>query len=216
MFSDLLKPEIIKSVTGPQSMFVLMVLLLVGVCVLFFIKESANTKISIFLILLVCAVPFALKMMSGEMELPMTNPQPQPSPVVPFPGLKKPKPDTQDGEHSRKHAAKPAEEKTSSGFIRVEADGTTFVITSAKGDENHVPLGKDRVQKVYTAPDGKAGVVVFKIREANQYMAIPVDLVSGQDGDPLEIASMPSSVVFKSTDALLSYPKGGMQKIVLR
>lgn len=217
MLKELSIPEIIKSVTGPQSMFVLMVLLLVEVCVLFFTKESAKIKITIFLILLACAVPFAIKIMTNDTKpSPAVSPvQPQYAKVLPGPAPGNSRP-VKPSEPAERSSVKSTAKKQSHGFIRVESDGTTFVITGSNGEENHVTLGRDRVQKVYTAPDGRTGVVVFKVRESNQYMAIPVDLITGRDGDSHEISSNPSGVVFKNADAFLTYPQGGIQKIVLR
>ena len=217
VLGDLLNIDLIKSITGPQSMFVLMVLLLVWICVVFFYKETAKIKVPIFLILLACAVPFAVKMFAGESKQKTSNEAPLPPASKPqtLPSIPSSTGKIRLSERS-KASANATEEKHSRGLIRVEADGTTFVVTSEKGEENHVPLGKDRVQKVYTAPDGRAGVVVFKIRESSQYMAIPVDMVTGKDGDPQEIDSMPVSIDFRKSEAVLSYSQGGIQKIMIR
>jgi hypothetical protein len=88
---------------------------------------------------------------------------------------------------------------------------------SATGTERkHISLGQDRVQKVFSSPDGGWSVALFKIRGVSQYGILPVDLGKCEEQDIAELPSSASSASFEGEEIVLKLEKKGEQRLKLR
>jgi hypothetical protein len=93
--------------------------------------------------------------------------------------------------------------------VKLSADRSTILLMDPDGTERkHVPLGQDRVQKVFTSPDGAWSLAVYKIRGAPQYGFIAVDLAKCEEQTPVDLPSIASSASFGQGEVVLSLEKG--------
>jgi hypothetical protein len=101
--------------------------------------------------------------------------------------------------------------------VGLSEDRGTIIISASGGEErDHISLDPDRVQKIYTAPDGKWSIAVIKVRGKQQYGAMPINLQSGSPMETLEIPSMPISVTFEKRDAVMSFNNSDTKRINLQ
>lgn len=93
--------------------------------------------------------------------------------------------------------------------VKLSADRSTIFLMDPDGTERkHVPLGQDRVQKVFTSPEGAWSLAVYKIRGAPQYGFIAVDLAKCEEQTPVDLPSIASSASFGQGEVVLSLEKG--------
>lgn len=79
------------------------------------------------------------------------------------------------------------------------------MMDSATGTERkHLSLGQDRIQKVFSAPDGSWSVAVYKIRGAQQYGFIALELASCEDQLPVDLNAVPSAARFEQAEVVLT------------
>lgn len=82
---------------------------------------------------------------------------------------------------------------------------TIFLIDPGTGSERkHLSLGQDRVQKVFSSPDNAWSVAVYKVRGAQQYGFIALDLAKCADQLPADLAAVPSEAKFEQTEVVLT------------
>ncbi len=114
-------------------------------------------------------------------------------------------------------ASKPSMPRPTLYSINTSQDRSTVIILGADGEEkNHISLDPDRVQKVYKAPNGKWSLVLFKVRNQQQYGVLAIDLTKGKLLDSVEVPAVPEGVTFGSHEALLSFAAGSSQRIPLQ
>jgi len=75
-------------------------------------------------------------------------------------------------------------------------------------EQKHVSLGQDRVQKVFTSPDGAWSVAIYKIRGVQQYGFIALDLAKCEEQLPVDLPSMASTAAFDQGDIVLFLATG--------
>jgi hypothetical protein len=79
----------------------------------------------------------------------------------------------------------------------------------ASGTERkHVSLGEDRVQKVFNSPDGAWSVAIYKIRGAEQYGFIALDLTKCEEQLPVDVPSIASAAAFDQGEVVLTFETG--------
>jgi hypothetical protein len=93
--------------------------------------------------------------------------------------------------------------------VKISTDRSTIhILDGATGTERkHVSLGQDRVQKVFSSPDGAWSVAVFKVRGAPQYGILAVDLKNCEEQDFAELPSPPLSASFEGEAVILKLEK---------
>lgn len=101
--------------------------------------------------------------------------------------------------------------------VRLSANRSTIhlVDPSTGVERKHVPLGQDRVQKVFNSPDGGWSVAFFKIRGAPQYGYIAVDLQKCEDQLPVEVPSVATAAAFDQGEVVLTL-SGGERRFKLK
>ena len=127
--------------------------------------------------------------MQPPYQQPPSSPQYQPPPqVLPAPG----------GSQSGGPCA-----------VKLSTDRSTIHLMDPDGTERkHVPLGQDRVQKVFTSPDGAWSLAIYKIRGEPQYGFIALDLAKCEEQPPVDLPSIASSASFDQGEVVLSLEKG--------
>lgn len=99
---------------------------------------------------------------------------------------------------------------------RTSADRSTIQLVDAAGqNRSHVSLGRDRVQKTYSSPDGAWEIVVFKVRGEQVFGAIAIDLRGCQAGESTDLPALPEDVSFSGEEATLLGPGGATKRILL-
>jgi hypothetical protein len=93
--------------------------------------------------------------------------------------------------------------------VKLSTDRSTIHLMDPDGTERkHVPLGQDRVQKVFNSPDGAWSLAIYKIRGAQQYGFIALDLAKCEEQPPVDLPSIASSASFDQGEVVLSLEKG--------
>jgi hypothetical protein len=70
----------------------------------------------------------------------------------------------------------------------------------------HIPLGDFRVQKIFQSPNGLWAVAVTKLRGADEFGAMTIDLGRCKALDAIGLSAPPSAVEFEGDSALLQLP----------
>lgn len=78
----------------------------------------------------------------------------------------------------------------------------------------HVPLGDYRVQKIFPAPSGAWAVAITKLRGADEYAAMTIDLNRCKSQGAVGVNGLAADVEFVGETAVLQLP-GGRQRISL-
>ncbi|HZW36439.1 MAG TPA: hypothetical protein VFF01_05815 [Candidatus Deferrimicrobiaceae bacterium] len=93
--------------------------------------------------------------------------------------------------------------------VKLSNDRSTIYLANPDGTERrHVPLGQDRVQKVFNSPDGTWSVAIFKIRGAPQYGFVALDLANCEEQLPVDVPSVARSAVFEQGEVVLTFDAG--------
>jgi hypothetical protein len=94
--------------------------------------------------------------------------------------------------------------------VKLSTDRSTIHLVDAPGgtERKHVSLGQDRIQKVFNSPDGMWSVAIYKIRGAQQYGFIAVDLAKCEDQLPVEVPSVASAAAFDQGEVVLTFETG--------
>ena len=93
--------------------------------------------------------------------------------------------------------------------VKLSKDRSTINLINPAGTERkHIPLGPDRVQKLFNSPDGAWCVAIFKIRGEPQYGFIALDLTKCEEQLPVDIPSIASAAAFDQGEVVLSLEKG--------
>jgi len=71
---------------------------------------------------------------------------------------------------------------------------------------SHVPLGEFRVQKIFQSPDGSWAVAITKLRGADEFAAMTIDLARCKSLDAIGLSAPASAVEFEMDSALLQLP----------
>jgi hypothetical protein len=102
--------------------------------------------------------------------------------------------------------------------VKLSTDRSTILLTDpASGVErNHLSLGSDRVQRVFTSPDGAWGVAVYKVRGVAQFGFIALDLKACEDQMPVELPAPAASAGFEQDEVVLKLEKGAVQRFPLK
>ncbi len=96
-------------------------------------------------------------------------------------------------------------------------DSTTVILKDVSGEERKfIPLGQDRIQRIFNSQNGSWCLVVCKVRGQPQYFAFAVDLASGEEQRTLEIPTMPERVAFERSDVVMSFSGGESKRFALR
>jgi hypothetical protein len=78
----------------------------------------------------------------------------------------------------------------------------------------HIPLGDFRVQKIFPAPGGAWAVAITKLRGADEYAAMTIDLNRCKSPGAVGVNGLAAEVEFEGETAVLQLP-GGRQRISL-
>lgn len=90
------------------------------------------------------------------------------------------------------------------------------LVDRATGEEfQHVGLGQDRVQKIYTAPDATWSVATAKVRREQRFYFIAIDLAKCEPQDSVAIAGPAQDATFAESEILLKIG-GNEQRFALR
>ncbi len=102
--------------------------------------------------------------------------------------------------------------------LKVSTDRSTMqLMDPVSGTERrHVSLGRDRMQRSFTSPDGAWTVVLYKVRGAPQYGVIAIDLANCEPQDSVNVPAAAEAARFSADDVTLAFPGGKEQKIGLR
>ena len=102
--------------------------------------------------------------------------------------------------------------------LKVSADRSTMqLMDPASGTERkHVSLGRDRMQRAFTSPDGAWTVVLYKVRGTPQYGIIAIDLANCEPQDIVNVPAAAESARFSAEEVILTFPGGKEQAIGLR
>lgn len=98
----------------------------------------------------------------------------------------------------------------------VSPDRSTLQLADAgtRAVRQHVPLGENRVQKVFDSPDGAWALAIFKVRGVAQYAAIGVNLARCEAGEPIDVPAVASAAQFEGVEAVLTFD-GSVQRLPL-
>ena len=100
--------------------------------------------------------------------------------------------------------------------IRLSEDRSSIALVDGSGQEmNHIALGRDRVQKIFKSPDGNWNVLVFKVRQRQEYGAIAVNIGQCDPQEAREIRSMPDNIEFQGDEMLLMFPGNVVERFSL-
>ncbi len=111
----------------------------------------------------------------------------------------------------------PEPAKISRLSAKANGDGTTLVLKNSSGEERKfIPLGQDRIQRIYNSSNGNWCLVVCKVRGQSQYFAFAVDLLSGDEQKTLDIPAMPENVAFEKSDVVMNFGNGDSKRFALR
>jgi hypothetical protein len=111
----------------------------------------------------------------------------------------------------------PPNPKPPSYTVKTSEDRTTIILANSSGEEQKfIPLGQDRVQKIFNAPNGKWSLIVCKVRNQQQFFAFAVDLKSGEQQKTLEIPSAPQNVAFEREEVVMNFAGGDRQRFTIR
>ncbi|MBA4390922.1 MAG: hypothetical protein C0399_08290 [Syntrophus sp. (in: bacteria)] len=81
--------------------------------------------------------------------------------------------------------------------IQLSEDRTNIALIDQSGQETeHVSLGQDRVQKIFKAPDNSWNVVVFKVRQRQEFGAIAINMVECDAQEARDIWAVPVQIEF--------------------
>jgi hypothetical protein len=96
-------------------------------------------------------------------------------------------------------------------------DGSVIRLVDDRGDVRaDVPLGRDRVQRIFTAPDGSWAIAAYKVRGRDEYGVLPLDLANCAADDAVQaMAHPPERASFEGRVATLGFPGGGTRQIAL-
>jgi hypothetical protein len=94
--------------------------------------------------------------------------------------------------------------------VKLSADRSTVHLMDASGgtEQKHVSLGQDRVQKVFNSPDGAWSVAIYKIRGAQQYGFIALDLTKCEEQQAVDVPSIASAAAFGQGEVVLTFENG--------
>jgi hypothetical protein len=98
----------------------------------------------------------------------------------------------------------------------VSPDRSTLQLADAgtRAVRQHVPLGENRVQKVFDSPDGAWALAIFKVRGVAQFAAIGVNLARCEAGEPVDVPAVASAVQFEGVEVVLTFD-GAAQRLPL-
>ncbi len=98
----------------------------------------------------------------------------------------------------------------------VSPDRSTLQLADAgtRAVRQHVPLGENRVQKVFNSQDGAWALAIFKVRGVAQYAAIGINLVRCEAGEPIDVPAVASAAQFEGAEAVLNFD-GPVQRLPL-
>lgn len=100
--------------------------------------------------------------------------------------------------------------------IRLSEDRSSIALVDGSGQEiNHIALGRDRVQKIFKSPDGNWNVLVFKVRQRQEYGAIAVNIGQCDPQETREIRSMPDNIEFQADEMMLMFPGNVVERFSL-
>jgi hypothetical protein len=100
--------------------------------------------------------------------------------------------------------------------IQVSEDRSSIALFDGSGQEiNHVALGRDRVQKIFKSPDGNWNVLVFKVRQRQEYGAITVNMPQCDPQEAREIRAIPENIEFQGDTMQLRFPGNIMDTLSL-
>lgn len=99
--------------------------------------------------------------------------------------------------------------------VSLSEDRSTMILAKGSGDEKHISLDPDRVQKIYTAPGGGWCLAVFKVRGQPLYGALPINLTRGAEGASEELSTLPEQVTFVGNEAVVKLSGGETRRIHL-
>ena len=100
--------------------------------------------------------------------------------------------------------------------IRLSEDRSSIALLDGSGQEiNHIALGRDRVQKIFKSPDGNWNVLVFKVRQRQEYGAIAVNMAQCDPQEAREIRSLPDNIEFQADEMLLMFPGNIVERLSL-
>ncbi|MHB8108533.1 MAG: hypothetical protein ACYDHW_00700 [Syntrophorhabdaceae bacterium] len=100
--------------------------------------------------------------------------------------------------------------------IQVSEDRSSIALLDGSGQEiNHVALGRDRVQKIFKSPDGNWNVLVFKVRQRQEYGAITVNIPQCDPQEAREIRGIPENIEFQGDTMQLRFPGNIMDTLSL-
>ena len=100
--------------------------------------------------------------------------------------------------------------------IRLSEDRSSVALLDGSGQEvNHIALGRDRVQKIFKSPDGNWNVLVFKVRQRQEYGAISVNVAQCDPQEAREIRAMPENIEFQGNEMLLAFPGNVVERLSL-
>lgn len=101
--------------------------------------------------------------------------------------------------------------------IALSADRSMVTLVDrATGEEfQHVGLGQDRVQKIYTAPDASWAVATAKVRREQRFYFVAIDLAKCEPQDAVAIAGPAQEASFAESEILLKIG-GNEQRFALR
>ena len=80
---------------------------------------------------------------------------------------------------------------------------------------NHIALGQDRVQKIFKSPDENWSVVIFKVRQRQEYGAIAINAAQCNPQDARDIRSMPENIEFQGEEMLIKFPGNHVERYLL-
>lgn len=101
--------------------------------------------------------------------------------------------------------------------VALSADRTTVALVDRASGEDfqHVGLGQDRVQKIYTAPDATWSVATAKVRREQRFYFIAVDLAKCEPQEAVAITGPAQEATFAGSEVVLKIG-GNEQRFALR
>lgn len=100
--------------------------------------------------------------------------------------------------------------------IQLSEDRTSIALIDPSGQETeHVSLGQDRVQKIFKSPDGNWHVVVFKVRQRQEFGAIAINMVECDAQETRDIRAMPVQIEFQGSEMVLMYQGNASERSAL-
>lgn len=100
--------------------------------------------------------------------------------------------------------------------IKVSEDRTSVSLVDQSGQQvNHVALGQDRIQRIFTAPDNSWTVVVYKVRRVTQYGGIAINLGQCEPHEAREFQAVPEAIEFQGEEMAVRYSGGSEERYPL-